>query len=131
MLRFSLDCSLPCFPKHLPTAQQQHRETTLRRSKLGITRNSRVPSGAPMRTPSATGAAMDGWMSPREKNMPALAAAFNPTMKLLVVVDTLIGSRIILSITSTLKAPLPMPSIPEMTATRKSTPNAGRACSTR
>src|ERR1039457_1058343 len=45
--------------------------------------------------------------------MPALAAAVTPIIKLLVVVDTLKGMRMILSIASTFTAPDPMPSRPE------------------
>src|SRR5256885_1125692 len=55
-------------------------------------------------------------MSPRPKYTPALAAAVRPIMKLLVAVETFIGSRMNVSIASTLKAPLPMPSRPESTA---------------
>src|SRR5665213_2010254 len=44
--------------------------------------------------------------------MPALAAAVTPIMKLLVVVETLNGMRMILSIASTFTAPDPIPSSP-------------------
>ena len=43
---------------------------------------------------------------------PALAAAVTPIMKLLVVVETLNGSRITWSMARTLRAPEPMPSSP-------------------
>ena len=46
--------------------------------------------------------------------MPALAAAVTPIMKLLVVVDTLMGARIMVSMAMTLNTPLPMPRRPEM-----------------
>ena len=47
--------------------------------------------------------------------MPALAAAVTPIMKLLVALETLIGSRITMSMASTFSAPEPMPSSPEAT----------------
>ena len=64
----------------------------------------REPANAPARTPMATGAAMNGSICPREKYTPALAAAVTPIMKLLVAVDTLIGSSIARSIAGTLSA---------------------------
>jgi len=45
--------------------------------------------------------------------MPALAAAVTPIMKLLVVVDTLKGMRMILSMAITFNAPEPIPNKPE------------------
>ena len=62
------------------------------------------------RPPRATGAAMNGLMSPRANYVPALAAAVTPIMKLLVVVDALSGARIRRSMAITLNRPLPVPS---------------------
>src|SRR5713226_7547527 len=70
------------------------------------------PAKAPARTPMATGAAMNGSICPREKYTPALAAAVTPIMKLLVAVDTLMGSSIARSIAGTFNAPEPMPRSP-------------------
>ncbi len=70
------------------------------------------PTVAPISTPAATGAAMNGLIQPRAKNIPALAAAVTPIMKLLVAELTLIGRRIAKSIAGTLSAPLPIPSRP-------------------
>jgi len=79
--------------------------------RLRILRRSLVPITVPANTPRATGAAMNGLMSPRAKYVPALAAAVTPIMKLLVVVDALSGARIKRSMAITLNRPLPMPSI--------------------
>src|SRR5262249_16381405 len=73
----------------------------------------RLPSPAPLSTPSATGAATSGCTSPRAKYTPALAAAVTPIMKLLVDVETFIGSRMATSMAKTLNRPLPIPSSPE------------------
>src|SRR5437867_8900441 len=70
------------------------------------------PTKAPPRTPMATGAAMNGSICPREKYTPALAAAVTPIMKLLVAVDTLMGSSIARSIAGTFNEPEPMPRSP-------------------
>ena len=60
-----------------------------------------------------TGMDSTGSMYPRFRYTPALAAAVTPIMKLLVVVDTLNGSRIARSIATTFSAPDPIPSKPE------------------
>src|SRR6266480_253617 len=73
------------------------------------------PMNAPPITPMATGPAMNGSICPREKYTPALAAAVTPIMKLLVAVDTLIGSSIARSMAGTFNAPEPMPRRPLIT----------------
>ena len=62
-------------------------------------------------------------MYPREKYTPALAAAVTPIMKLLVVVETLKGSRMRRSIAMTLSAPEPMPSKPDRSPATVMSPN--------
>ena len=88
----------------------------------------RVPMKEPTSTPRATGVAMTGWMSPRPKYTPALAAAVRPIMKLLVAVETFMGRRITVSIASTLKAPLPMPSRPDSRPAPNITAAPARTC---
>src|SRR2546427_11888408 len=60
--------------------------------------------------------------------MPALAAAVTPIMKLLVVVETLNGNRMMRSIARTLRAPEPMPSRPESSPAMAMSPQASPTC---
>ncbi len=60
-----------------------------------------------------TGMARAGTMYPRPRYTAALAAAVTPIMKLLVVVETLNGRRMVRSIASTLSTPPPIPSSAE------------------
>jgi hypothetical protein len=74
-----------------------------------------APVKAPPNTPKTTGKAMPGSMYPRCRYTTALAAAVTPIMKLLVVVLTLNGIFMVVSIAKTFKAPEPIPNNPDIT----------------
>src|SRR4051794_6029736 len=103
--------------------------TNSSRSAFAFTRDkNREPPNAPSITPDATGAAMNGSMSPRAKYTPADAAAVTPIMKLLVAVETFSGNRIPRSKAGTLSEPAPIPSSP-LTAPAtviRNNPSSGR-----
>ena len=63
--------------------------------------------------PRANGTAISGLIDPLKKYTVALAAAVTPIIKLLVALDGLSGIFMAPSIAMTLKAPEPIPSIPD------------------
>lgn len=72
-----------------------------------------LPIAAPTKIPKASGTAIPGLIEPLKKYTEALAAAVTPIIKLLVALDGFRGIFIALSIAITLKAPEPIPNIPE------------------
>ena len=73
-----------------------------------------VPRNAPIRAATATGTTRKGRRSPRRRYTPAPAAAVTPIMKLLVAVETFVGTFMAISCANTLTTPAPMPSRPEI-----------------